>query len=87
MDPIQAARAMIDDRVARHPKSPFYQRANAEMAEIQARLSTGAKPDKAFYERLTHGIGLMCARELESSDPAFCDAIYAMIEHVRLQMA
>ncbi len=87
MDPMTEARNMIDLRVSQHPQSPFYQYAHSEMADIETFVSGGMKPDKVFYERLTHGVGLMCARELEPSDPAFCDAIYKMIEHVRLQLA
>ena len=46
MDPIADARTMIDNRLAQHPKSPFYQYAKAEFAEIDANLSSGVEPDK-----------------------------------------
>lgn len=82
-DALTRARQIVDDRIAHHGDSPFYQYAAREMPRIEARLSQGPAPDRPFYETLTHGIGLMCARELEASDPEFCDAIYAMLEQVR----
>ncbi len=84
-DAISKAREVIRQRVAQNPANPFYNAAARQMVAIDARLSAGPPPDRAFYASLTHGIGLMCARELETSDMAFCDAIYAMLEDIRLQ--
>jgi hypothetical protein len=77
---------MIGDRLRQHPGSPFYVFASKEMARIDVRLNEGPPPDRAFYETLTHGIGLMCARELEASDMPLCDAIYAMMAEIRGQI-
>ena len=82
-DAIENARAMIAERVQSHPASPFYTFAAKEMARVDARLVQAAPPDRAFYETLTHGIGLMCARELEAGDMPFCDAIYSMMAKIR----
>ena len=85
-DAIAQARAVIAARVALHPANPFYQAASRQMQVIDARLADGPPPDRAFYESLTHGVGLMCARELETSDMPFCDAVYAMLEEIRLRV-
>jgi hypothetical protein len=79
---IATARAMISDRLQRHPASPFYEFAARDMARIDARLAHGPPIDRAFYQTLAHGIGLMCARELEASDMPFCDAIYALLTEI-----
>ena len=84
-DAVSQARAIIHDRVSQHPQNPFYQAATRQMRAIDDRLSSGPPPDRAFYDSLTRSLGLMCARELESSDMAFCDAVYALLEEIRLQ--
>ncbi len=84
-DAIEQARAVISARVSQHPNNPFYNAASRQMQAIDKRLETGAPPDRAFYDSLTHSLGLMCARELENSDMAFCDAVYAMLEEIRLR--
>jgi hypothetical protein len=80
---ISAARTIIGDRLQRHPASPLYEFAAREMARIDARLAHGPPVDRAFYQTLTNGIGLMCARELEASDMPFCDVIYAMLTEMQ----
>ncbi len=82
-DQIARARTIIHDRLAANPANHFYAYAAGEMSRVDARLAGGTKPDMAFYESLTRGIGLMCARELEQADPPFCDAIYAMLGDIR----
>jgi hypothetical protein len=79
---ISAARTMISDRLQHRPANPLYEFAAREMARIDARLASGPPIDRAFYQTLTQGIGLMCARELEASDMPFCDAIYAMLTEI-----
>lgn len=85
-DAIETARSVIIDRARSHPQSPFYTYASAEMTRIDAAIASGAIPDRKFYESLTHGIGLMCARELEPTDPEFCNAIYQMLEEIRVSV-
>ena len=85
-DPIADARLIIAERAHNHPQSPFYTYASGEMARIDAVIASGAKPDRKFYETLTHGIGLMCARELEPVDPEFCNAVYGMLENIRVRI-
>jgi hypothetical protein len=82
-DALSSARTMIRDRVERHSTSPFYAFAAHEMARIDARVAQGPRIDPAFYKTLTHGIGLMCARELEANDMPFCDAVYAMLTEIQ----
>ena len=82
-DAISSARTMIRNRVERHSTSPFYAFAASEMARIDERVTQGPRIDRAFYETLTHGIGLMCARELEANDMPFCDAVYAMSTEIQ----
>ncbi len=84
-DPIDTARAMITARQTQQPGNTLYAYAGREMARVDAVLASGTKPDRIFYQVLTHGLGLMCARELEASDPEFCDAVYAMLEKVRVE--
>ncbi len=84
-DAIAQARSVIQDRTQRFPNNPFYAFAARQMAVIDARLADGPPVDRAFYDSLTHGLGLMCARELEQSDMAFCDAVYAMLEEIRVR--
>ena len=69
----------------RFPDHPFFLYASSEIAKIEKRVSSGTPIDQAFYDSLN--VGLMCARELESVDMPFCDAIYAMLEEVRQQIA
>ncbi len=83
IDAVANARTVIQDRVTRHPDNPFYTYAAGQMRLIDERLLSGPPPDRAFYDMLTRGLGLMCARELETSDMAFCDAVYAMLEAIR----
>ena len=86
MNPVvERVRALLCERVLRHPGNPAYGAAFLQLQVIDNRLQSGVAPDRAFYESLTHGIGLMCARELEASDVAFCDAVYAMLEEIRKQ--
>ncbi len=81
-----AARAILQLRLSHFPANPFYHQVAAQLALIDKRLSAGPPPDRAFYDALTHGLGLMCARELEQTDPIFCDAIYAMLEQIRVRV-
>ncbi len=83
----EAAQLIIAERAHDHPQSPFYTYASGEMARIDATIASGVKPDGKFYETLTDGIRLMCARELEPIDPEFCNAIYGMLEDIRVQVA
>ena len=84
-DPIDTARAMIAGRQTQQPGNPLYAYAGQEMTRIDSVLASGDKPDRILYQVLTHGLGLMCARELEASDPEFCDAVYAMLEKIRVE--
>ncbi len=85
-DAIERARAVISVRVSQYPVSPFYNAASRQMQIIDDRLRIMSPPDRAFYNSLTNSLGLMCARELEISDMAFCDAVYAMLEEIRLRL-
>lgn len=80
-DEIDAARAIIAERLERFPDSPFFLFAKAEMDRIDQRLQSGKPVDWPFYDSLR--IGLMCARELETVDMPFCDSIYAMLGKIR----
>ncbi len=84
-DPIETARAMIAGRQAQQPGNPNYAYAGREMARLDTVLASGSRPDRILYQVLTHGLGLMCARELEASDPEFCDAVYGMLEEIRVE--
>ena len=84
-DPIDTARTTIERRRNQQPANQFYAYAAHEMARIDLTLATGGAPDRTFYQTLTHGLGLMCARELEATDPEFCETIYAMLESIRLR--
>ena len=79
---VAAATTLVAERMQQHPASPFYAFAAKELARVDARLTQGPSPDRAFYETLSRGIGLMCARELEASDMPFCNAIYSMMAEI-----
>ena len=84
-DAVKCASETIRICIARHPENPFYIAASRQVQAIEDRLANGAPPDRAFYDSLTRGAGLMCARELEASDAEFCEAVYAMLEEIRLR--
>lgn len=77
-------RRITDDRLKLNPTNHFYVYANTEVSRIEKFVEAGTLLDKAFYDSLTHGIGLMCARELEQPDPSFCDAVYGILEAIRV---
>ena len=80
-----AAREIIAHRVKQDPDSPFYTYAAAEMARIDSYLAGVPRPNRPFYDSLTRGTGLMCAKELEVDDLPFCDVVYKMLKQIRLQ--
>ena len=82
MDKIVNLRQIVDDRCRLNPSNHSFKYAATELSRIESHLQGKQAIDKAFYESLTHGIGLTCARELEQSDPAFCDAVYQMLESI-----
>lgn len=73
---------MTRSRLASFPASPFFAFAAREIDAIYLRIDRGPPIDRAFYDSLN--IGLMCARELEPTDPEYCDLVYAMLEQIRL---
>jgi hypothetical protein len=75
------ARQITQERLSTYPGSPFFIFAERELATIAANLDAGGKVPRDVYDR--QKIGLMCARELETTDMAYCDAIYAMLDEVR----
>lgn len=80
---VDSVRALNDKRLERYPTSPFFGFADRELRRIERRIEQTGSFDRAFYQSLQ--IGLMCARELEQVDPEFCDAVYAMLEDIRIR--
>lgn len=80
-DSLAAAQIAIADRLARFPDSPFFLFARRDVDRVAERLSAGPPVDWAFYRSLK--VGLMCARELETVDMPFCDAIYTLLTDIR----
>lgn len=80
---VENVRALTQARMEQYAGSPFFGFADRELDRIEERLLEDRSPDRPFYESLN--IGLMCARELEEVDPEFCDAVYSMLEDIRLR--
>ena len=72
---------MIQERLDAHPEHPFFVFAKLQTSLIRANLDENGRVDEAFYDRI--GLGLLCARELESMDLDFCNAVYCMLEDIR----
>lgn len=83
-DPIRTFRTVLAERLSRFPDSPFFAFAERELSLIDDRWQSDLAVDRGFYDSLN--LGLMCARELEQSDPTFCNAAFAMLEHIRLSV-
>lgn len=73
-----AFRALNEQRLEAYPAHPFFIFADRELRRIEERRSF----DRRFYRSLN--LGLMCARELETVDPSYCNAAYALLECVRV---
>jgi hypothetical protein len=78
---VTAVRRAVDERRARFPTSPLFLHAEKEIGRIERQLASDTPLDRKFYDSLT--IGLMCARELETTDFPFCDTVYAMLTEIR----
>ena len=72
---------MVQERLDAHPGHPFFVFAKLQTSLIRANLDEDGRVDEAFYDRI--GLGLLCARELESMDMDFCNAVYCMLEDIR----
>ncbi len=79
---IRQAEITNNERLRVFPHSPFFQFARRELDLIARRYQLQEGFDRTFYDSLN--IGLMCARELEGTDPTYCNIIYEMLEQVRL---
>ncbi len=78
---IETADSLVNQRLEAFPTSPFFAFAEREIQAIKAEVTRSGLIDANFYGKLN--IGLMCARELEQSDPQLCDVVYAMLEDIR----
>lgn len=87
MEELDLVKRLTAERLSRFPDSPFYNFALREIEKIAGYVDDGGvgKISRTFYESLN--IGLMCARELETVDMPYCDAVYAMLERLRLASA
>ena len=74
--------ALTRQRLDTYPDSPFFGFAGREIDRIESRFLAGGPIDRAFYRSLD--IGVMCARELESIDMPYCDAVYVALEDIRI---
>ncbi len=78
---LAAAENILAERLSRFPDSPFFLFAAKELGYIRHQSAVN-EINSHFYEGLN--IGVMCARELESVDAPFCDAVYNLLEDVRI---
>jgi hypothetical protein len=78
---VEAVRRIVNERRKKFPTSPLFVHAEKELNRIEQKLASGPALDRPFYDSLT--IGLMCARELETTDSAFCDLVYTMLTEIR----
>ena len=69
--------SLIKERLNTHPGHPFFVFAKLQTSLIRTNLNTSGQVEKVFYDKL--GLGLLCARELESTDMDFCNAVYCML--------
>ena len=73
--------ALVQERLGAHPGHPLFEFAKLQTSLIRANVHESGRVDEAFYRRIR--LGLLCARELESTDPDFCDTVYRMREDIR----
>jgi hypothetical protein len=79
---IEQADLINDDRLSSYPDSIFFKYARNELTRIKNQYYENGYIDKKFYDSIN--IGVMCARELESVDPDYCNIIYNMLEEIRI---
>ncbi len=80
-DRLQSTRNAVNSRLTAFPGHPLFTFASHELDKIENVIRSGRPIDTYFYQQIK--IGLMCAKELETSDPAFCDLVYDMLEEIR----
>ena len=83
-DSIEQTELATRERLVKFPNSPFFTYAQREIETIKEQYAKDGAFSRQFYDDLN--IGLMCARELESVDPEYCDYVYAMLETIRLSL-
>ncbi len=82
MNPIENFRSLVEERLSNHPDNRYYRAGKTELDQISKEFY-----DRGFISKQTYddqNLGLMCAKEVEPIDMAFCDAAYAMLEYVRV---
>ena len=78
---LQSTVALAEARIAAQPGNRLYERALTELRLIERSLDANARLPTEIYERQV--LGLLCARELEGVDDAYCDSVYALLDAVR----
>lgn len=73
--------SLVEQRLSVSPENGYYLTARAQVALIELEVTQEGRLSQATYARLT--LGVMCAREVELIDMAFCEAAYAMLDEVR----
>ena len=84
LDSMYQLETLTRERLTEFPGSPFFNYSSRELETIKRRYTDYGSFDRAFYESLN--MGVMCARELESVDPEYCDKVYFMLERIRLTL-
>ncbi len=78
---LQLTRNTVTNRLTTFPGHPLFTFAAHELDKIESFIRSGQSIDTQFYQQIK--IGQMCAKELEASDPQFCDLVYNMLEEIR----
>ena len=81
LETLQIAIRANDDRQRKFPDVYLFAFADKELQKINTAVADHGRLTTEEYQSLD--IGLMCARELESSDMEYCDIIYKMLDEVR----
>ncbi len=73
--------ALTSARLGEHPGDRVFERALVEVRRLREDLGSDGRLGAQAYE--SQQLGLLCVRELEAVDPAYCAEVYAFLDQVR----
>ncbi len=83
MTPFDGARAVTAERLRQNAANHFFAYAERDLDRIEQPLGEDGRLTKEAYAQ--QSLGLMCARELETSDAESCEIVHRMLYDVRSQ--